>query len=132
MAPAKDAGEEGTPQQTKEKELLAKLFNIKKMKLDISQRGRKQERVSSAMMQVIMEDVPMTIMNVLYLELGCGQDDVQDDVQDDASNIKQVAFLGSTAASIYFGSTLDLLRIYFGSKKWLEWKQVQADRKNVE
>jgi len=63
-------------------------------------------------MQVIVEDLPITCLNVWYVVYGCGEQ---------VNDGTQITFLGSTALSIYLGAN-----------KWLEWKQVQADRKNVE
>ena len=112
VAPAKDDKGEDTPQQQKEKELLAKLVKIKVMKVDISQRARKEERAVASVLQLYFEDIPFTVMNLLFVVYGCGQGEGSPGVQ--------FAFLSSTVISCVFGA-----------KKYFEWKQVQADRRNV-
>jgi len=113
VVPAQQEEEEDTPVQDKEEKLLANLIKAKKLMLDISRRERKEERVTEAVRQLYFEDVPFTIMNLLYVVYRCEHGE--------ETNGVQVMFLFRTVVSVALGA-----------KKYFEWKQVQADRKNVE
>ena len=112
MAPVEGEAAADTPKQQNEKKLLKSLVKVEKLKLDISQRERREERVIPAVRQLSFEDIPFTVMNLLYVVYGCGQG---------GTTGVQAMFLFST-----------VLSVVFGSKKYFEWKQVQADRTNVE
>ncbi|GMI29339.1 hypothetical protein TeGR_g10913 [Tetraparma gracilis] len=61
-----------TPLEEKEDELLKKLEEIRRKQTEIFQKKRKKLRVIAGAAQALIEDLPITIFNILYMIHGCG------------------------------------------------------------
>jgi hypothetical protein len=59
------------PAVLKEKQILAKLLLVQALKLEVFKKKRQEKRAVAAVIQVIVEDVPITIVNVLFLVYSC-------------------------------------------------------------
>ena len=76
------------PAVVKEKAALSKLLLVLKLRLEVFQKKRQKKRVIAAVIQVFVEDLPITIVNVLFLVYKCslgflGRAD-EDELSDDA------------------------------------------------
>ena len=119
VAPVLDPDPADETAEQKEKRLLGIFRNIVKMNRDIGQRERKEERVSGAVLQVFVEDIPGTIFNALYVIYGC-------------VNLEEEDKEGGAAAKMFVFMLATFLSVALGVKKFLEWRQIKADRRNVE
>ncbi|GMI30323.1 hypothetical protein TeGR_g14635 [Tetraparma gracilis] len=61
-----------TPLEEKEDKLLEKLEEIRRKQTEIFQKKRKKLRVIAGAAQALIEDLPITIFNILYMVHGCG------------------------------------------------------------
>jgi len=118
VAPVLDPDPADETVEQKEKRLLGIFRKIAKMNRDIGQRERKEERVSGAVLQVFVEDIPGTVFNAMYMIYGCIN--LEEDEE------------GGAAAKMFVFLLATFLSVALGVKKFLEWRQIKADRRNVE
>ena len=119
VAPVLDPDPADETAEQNEKMLLGIFRKIEKVNRDIGQRERKEERVSGAVLQVFVEDIPGTVFNALYVIYGCVN--LEEDDEEGGAAAKMLVFLLAT-----------FLSVALGVKKFLEWRQIKADRRNVE
>jgi hypothetical protein len=67
VQPVSSSADPEDPAVLKEKAILRKLLLVENLLLEIFQKKRKEKRVIAAVIQVVVEDVPLTIVNVLFL-----------------------------------------------------------------
>ena len=94
------------PAVVKEKAALSKLLLVLKLRLEVFQKKRQKKRVIAAVIQVFVEDLPITIVNVLFLVYKCslgflGRAD-EDELTDDADDAGECGTELTKAATVTF------------------------------
>jgi hypothetical protein len=100
--------------EEKEKELLEVLEKIVQMRLDSYRIKHAKERVIASVLQVLIEDAPVAVVNLFYLQYGCvlGADDDDDKVAKAARGF----FLINTSVSLVLSTVKFLAWWRYGSR----------------
>jgi len=99
--------------EAKEKKMLDKMRLIRRHKKVLFQKDRKKRRVISCITQVVVEDIPISLFNVLFF--------VFSECASSADSKSKLFFIGST-----------LFTVMFASRKWNEYRSLPELKANME
>jgi hypothetical protein len=127
-AAAEDEDED--PVNALEKKLLARIERIHTDKTEVFQMERDQKRTIAGVIQIIVEDTPITFINVLYMVYGCdlgvGAGEPLDAV-DDEKNCPPVQ---ERVSSVFIFTTM--LTVALATKKIVSFAGLGAKKRNLE
>ncbi|GMI31918.1 hypothetical protein TeGR_g3619 [Tetraparma gracilis] len=128
VAAAEDEDED--PVNAMEKKLLARIERIHKDKTEVFQMEREQKRTIAGVIQIIVEDTPITFINVLYMVYGCdlgvGAGEPLD-AADDENNCPPVQ---ERVGSVFIFTTM--LTVALATKKVVSFRGLGAMKRNRE
>ena len=101
--------------QVKEKALLRRLKKIRNFKTVKFQKQRKKERVVVAMVQIMVEDIPVTLCNLVYLVFGCSRGSTGQM----GSCAAEVGAQAEASRAFFLGTTG--FTIVFATRKWKDY-----------
>jgi hypothetical protein len=124
------AAEDEDPVNAREKKLLARIERIHTVKTEVFQMQRDQKRTVAGVIQIIVEDTPITFINVLYMVYGCdlgvGAGEPLDTV-DDENNCPPVQ---ERVGSVFIFTTM--LTVALATKKVVSFRGLGAMKRNRE
>ncbi|GMI36225.1 hypothetical protein TeGR_g7830 [Tetraparma gracilis] len=129
-AASEDEDEDEDPVNALEKKLLARIERIHTDKTEVFQMERDQKRTIAGVIQIIVEDTPITFINVLYMVYGCdlgvGAGEPLDAV-DDENNCPPVQ---ERVGSVFIFTTM--LTVALATKKIVSFAGLGAKKRNLE
>ncbi|GMI42458.1 hypothetical protein TeGR_g13702 [Tetraparma gracilis] len=124
------AAEDEDPVNALEKKLLARIERIHTDKTEVFQMQRDQKRTIAGVIQIIVEDTPITFINVLYMVYGCdlgvGAGEPLDTVEDE-NNCPPVQ---ERVGSVFIFTTM--LTVALATKKVVSFRGLGAMKRNRE
>jgi len=100
--------------EDEEKLLLAKFLLLRKYARVKFEKRRKEERVVAAMTQILVEDIPLTICNMLYMVWGC-QKEREEEPEDGCKQVGKAE--DKFAVAFFLGTTV--FATFFAAKKYV-------------
>jgi hypothetical protein len=122
---------EDSPVKASEKKLLGRIKRIHTDKTEVFQLKRDRERTVAGVIQIIVEDTPITLINVLYMVYGCdlrfGAGEPVDFVELDDGGCPPAR---ERVGSVFIFTTM--LTVALATKKVISFRSLGAKKRNRE